>query len=75
MGADKSRRKTPTSREKLTVAQSDLRRVRRACERLEAARLEVRAAIKDAHASGESYRDIAEWARMSHQRVAQIVKE
>lgn len=57
------------------MAQADLRRVRRACERLEAARKEVRDSIQAAAASGESYRDIAEWANMSHQRVAQIVKE
>lgn len=57
------------------MAQSDLRRVGRACERLDAARKELRDSIRDAAASGETYRDIAVWARMSHQRVAQIVKE
>lgn len=63
------------SRENLNMAQADLRRVRRARERLEAAKTELTAAIKDAYASGETYRDIAEWAEMSHQRIAQIVKD
>lgn len=57
------------------MAQADLRRVRRARERLEAAQKELRAAIKSAAASGETYRDIAEWAGLSHQRIAQIVKD
>ena len=55
------------------MAQSDLRRVRRAREKLEAAERELVLAIKAAHRSGESYRDIGKWAKLSHQRIAQIV--
>lgn len=57
------------------MAQVDLRRVERCREHLERARDELQQAIRDAVASGETYRDVAERAKMSHQRVAQIVTE
>ena len=57
------------------MAQSDLRRVERACEKLLEARRELEASIRDAVASGETYRDVAKRAGMSYQRVAQIVKK
>lgn len=55
------------------MAKADLRRVQRAAQKLDAARAELEASIKAAHASGETYRDIAEACGMSHQRVWQIV--
>ena len=55
------------------MAKADLRRVARATEKLAASRAELEAAIRAAHASGETYRDIAEACGMSHQRVWQIV--
>lgn len=57
------------------MAKADLRRVERACKRVIDAREELHAAIVAAAASGETYRDIAEAAGMSHQRVGQIVKQ
>lgn len=57
------------------MARADLRRVAKACDRVEKARAELAAAILAAVASGETYRDVARFARMSHQRVAQIVQE
>ena len=57
------------------MAQSDLRRVERCREQLEESRRQLKRAIKDAVASGETYRDVAERAGLSHQRVAQIVNE
>jgi len=57
------------------MAQSDLRKVRRAVERLESALADRDVAIMAAADSGESYADIAVWARMSPQRVHQIVKK
>jgi alkylated DNA nucleotide flippase Atl1 len=49
--------------------------VARAKRQLEEARAELHAAIKAAVASGETYRDVARMAGLSHQRVSQIVKE
>lgn len=57
------------------MARADLRRVERAAQRLVESRAELNAAIRAASASGETYRDIAEAAGMSHQRVGQIVQE
>ena len=68
-------RKNAKSRENTGVAQSDLRRVRRALEKLEAAREAYESAIRAAAASGESHRDIAEWANLSKARIQQIVKK
>lgn len=59
----------------MAVAQADLRRVERACKRVIDSKDELHAAIVAAHASGETYRDIAKAAGMSHQRVGQIVKQ
>lgn len=55
------------------MAQADLRRVERARKHVLEAREELENAIRDAVASGETYRDVAARAGMSHQRVAQIV--
>lgn len=57
------------------MARADLRRVERACQRVIDSRAELEAAIRAAHKSGETYRDIAKAADMSHQRVGQIIKE
>jgi hypothetical protein len=57
------------------MAKSDLRRVQRAMSRCKDADQELRDAIIDAKASGETYRDIAEAAGLSHQRVWQIVNQ
>ncbi len=61
--------------EAVPMAKADLRRVARAAQRVRESRDELEAAIVAASASGESYRDIAEAAGMSHQRVGQIVKK
>ena len=60
-------------RESDDVAQSDLRRVRRAKRLLEAALVERDNAICAAWDSGESMRDIAKDAGLSPSRVQQIV--
>jgi phosphoribosylcarboxyaminoimidazole (NCAIR) mutase len=57
------------------MAQRDLRRVQRAAERMEQARGELRDAILAAHRTGESYRDIAQYAGLAHSRVAELAKE
>lgn len=57
------------------MAQADLRRVRKAAEKIRSANEECRAAIVAARASGETLRDIAEAAGLSHQRVHQILSE
>ena len=57
------------------MARADLRRVERACQRVVDSREELEAAILAAHRSGETYRDIAQAAGISHQRVGQIVKK
>lgn len=55
------------------MAKSDLRRVRRARQRIGAAEQELVAAMVAAHESGEAYRDIGKEAGLSHQRVHEIV--
>ncbi len=60
-------------RESDDVAQADLRRVRRAKHRIEAALEERENAICAAWDSGESMRDIAKVAGLSSSRVQQIV--
>lgn len=57
------------------VAQADLRRVERARRKVDAARVELTAAILAAWKSGESYQDIGRAAGMSKARIGQIVKE
>lgn len=59
-------------REKAAMAQADLRRVRRAARRAADSEAELRDAIVAARASGETYRDIAEAAGLSHQRIWQL---
>jgi hypothetical protein len=56
------------------MAQADLRRVERAAARVARAEGELEEAILAARASGETLRDIAVRAGMSHQRVFQIVR-
>jgi len=75
MGHRSASRKPVSSSQNPIVAQSDLRRVERACQRLIDARKELEAAIKAASASGETQRDIAERAGMSHQRINQILRK
>lgn len=57
------------------MARVDLRRVANARRRLEAAMRERDDAIRAAVASGETYRDVARMAGVSHQRVSQIVRQ
>lgn len=58
-----------------SMAQADLRRVERCRRQVDHSRSDLHRAIKEAVASGETYRDVAKAAGLSHQRVAQIVKE
>ena len=58
-----------------SVAKADLRRVSKAVSRIRDAEEELKEAILAARASGETLRDIAEAAGISHQRVHQIVNE
>lgn len=52
-----------------------MRRVGQAKRDLRQARDEFKAAIRAAVASGETYRDVARMAGISHQRIHQIVHE
>lgn len=56
------------------MSQADLRNVAKALAKLRAAEQEFRLMILRAHESGETYRDIAEWAELSHQRIHEIVR-
>jgi len=56
------------------MAMRHLRRVQRARRRIQAAEEELLEAILAAHAAGESYADIGEWAELSRQRVHEMVK-
>lgn len=44
-------------------------------ERLEKAERQFHQSILAAHRAGETYRDIGEWAGLSHQRCQEIVKK
>jgi DNA-directed RNA polymerase specialized sigma24 family protein len=57
------------------MARADMRRVSAARRQLRQTRDEFKAAIRAAVASGETYRDVARMAGISHQRVHQIVHE
>lgn len=57
----------------MAMAQAHLRAITRAVETLERDREKLRAAIVAAYESGESIRDIAKVAHMSHQRVHQLI--
>lgn len=57
------------------LAQRDLKRVRRAAERVEQARVLLREAILAARDSGESIRDIAPYANLSPSRVHDLIRE
>lgn len=59
----------------MNMARADLRRVSRAAQRVQSSRAELEEAIVAAASSGETYRDIAQAAGVSYQRVGQIVKE
>lgn len=56
------------------MAQSHLRKVARAKEKLEKARLELEQAVLAAQDSGESLRDIAPFAGMTYTRVHELVR-
>jgi hypothetical protein len=55
------------------VAKSDLRKVSLCAKRIEEARFNLIDAIIRARDSGESLRDIADAAGLSHQRIHQLV--
>ena len=57
-----------------SMARADLERVERATRLVAEALAERDNAIRAAHASGETYKDIALRAGLSYQRIAQIVK-
>jgi DNA-directed RNA polymerase sigma subunit (sigma70/sigma32) len=57
------------------MAQADLRRVQRAAVKAAEARAELRNAILAARESGETLADIAKAAKLSRQRIAQIVSK
>jgi hypothetical protein len=57
------------------VARTHLNRVTRCADRLKEDHVELRRAMLAAKGSGETYRDIAAAAGLSHQRVWQIVNE
>jgi len=57
------------------MAQRHLRRVQTCVRQLERARVNLRDAIMAAHRSGESTRDIAPWAGLSHSKVYELLKE
>lgn len=57
------------------VSRRELTQVRRAARRVAVARDDFLRAILAAHRSGESYRTIAEYAGLSHSRVAELVQE
>jgi hypothetical protein len=56
------------------MAQRDLRKVKALAQRLRATEREFHAAILAAHESGETLRDIGQWAGLSYQRIHEIVK-
>lgn len=58
-----------------SMARVDLRRCKQCADALDRARFELEKAIMDARASGETLRDIAEAAGISHQRVWQILNK
>lgn len=57
------------------MAQKHLRKVKQAAGEISAARRRFELAVMEAHESGETYRDIAQWAGVSHQTIHQIVKD
>ena len=57
------------------MAKADLRRVERAARSLQQSRDEFLAAILAARASGETLRDIAEAAGVSHQWISQLANK
>ena len=57
------------------MAREELQRVARASRNVDEAREELFACIIAAHESGETLRDIAKAAGLSHQRIHQIARE
>ena len=57
------------------MAQKHLRRVRQAAADISQARRRFDLAVVDAYESGETLRDIAEWAGVGHQRIHQIIRD
>lgn len=74
-GRSSSRKVAKLSQKSGSMAQTDLRRVERCKAQLDHAREMWRLSILDAVASGETYKDVARHAGISHQRVGQIVNE
>lgn len=73
MGVDCLKETTSLCMKLGRVAKADLRRVERAAGQVEEARAELYAAVRAAYASGETLRDIASAAKMSHQGIHRIV--
>lgn len=67
------RRKRKRRRKDARMAMAHLRRVAACRDKLEEVRLNRDEAIIEAYMSGETQRDIARYAGISHQRVQQIV--
>lgn len=59
----------------LAVAQKDLKKVRRLADKVEQAKANLRAGILAANETGESSRDIAPYARLSHGQVSNLLAE
>lgn len=68
-----SRRRRKRGKLRSLMARIDLQRVARCRRKLEAVYRERDEAIRAAVASGETHRDVAAVAGLSHQRVTQIV--
>ena len=59
----------------MVVAKRDLKRVERAARKADDAREELRHAIEQARAAGETLDDIGRAAGLSRQRISQILQE
>lgn len=57
------------------MAKHHLRRVERCARAVDESRFQLWVAIIEARDSGESLRDIAEAASLSHQRIHQLIRE
>lgn len=57
------------------MSMGDLRNVRKAREKADKAERDFHLEILRAHQAGETYRDIGEFAGLSHQRCQEIVKK
>lgn len=57
------------------MAQKHLRKVKQAANDINQARRRFELVVLEAHQSGETLRDIADWAGVSHQRIHQIIRD